>query len=86
MGIVGQRIQEKIGQLLPRLMLLRRCARRKNQPIGIYVARLRLAAQIADGLQEDPEAVYHVLRHFAANDPSLHLTLQSGPAEDTFKA
>jgi hypothetical protein len=24
-------------------------------------------------------------RHFAANDPALHLTLQSGPSEDTFR-
>jgi glucose-6-phosphate isomerase len=46
----------------------------------------RTAPQIAAGLQEDPEAVYHILRHLAANDPALHLTLQSGPAEDTFKA
>ena len=44
----------------------------------------RTAEQIATVISEDAEAVYHVLRHLAANDPSLHAALKSRPSEDTF--
>jgi len=43
------------------------------------------AGKIAAGLGEDPEAVYHVLRHLAANDTKVvHAALNSAPGEDTF--
>jgi glucose-6-phosphate isomerase len=58
---------------------------RVRQAISEGGSAPRTAAQIATSLQEDPEAVYHVLRHLAANDPSVRATLKSSPNEDTFQ-
>ncbi len=44
----------------------------------------RSAQQIAEVISEDAEAVYHVLRHLAANNSSIHASLKSQPSEDTF--
>jgi glucose-6-phosphate isomerase len=42
------------------------------------------APEIAAPLGEEPEAVYHVLTHLAANDPAVKLTPGAGPAQDRF--
>jgi glucose-6-phosphate isomerase len=42
------------------------------------------ALQIAEALSEDPEAVYHVLAHVAANAPGVQMATGASPAEDTF--
>jgi len=44
----------------------------------------KTAAEIAAKVQADPEAVYHVLEHLAANDTSVVLALGAGPATDRF--
>jgi glucose-6-phosphate isomerase len=44
----------------------------------------RTAAEIASGLHEDPESVFHVLQHLAANTPSVGASLNAAPAERTF--
>ena len=44
----------------------------------------RSAQQIAEVISEDAEAVYHALRHLAANNSSIHASLKSQPSEDTF--
>jgi glucose-6-phosphate isomerase len=47
-------------------------------------ATAQTAPQIASALGEDPEAVYHVLTHLAANAPAVQATTGASPAEDTF--
>ncbi len=42
------------------------------------------AEQLAGAVQGEPEAVYHVLRHLAANDSSVGQTSGSSPATDKF--
>jgi glucose-6-phosphate isomerase len=42
------------------------------------------AAQIGAALGEDPEAVYHVLVHLAANDRKVTLTSGAGAGDDSF--
>jgi glucose-6-phosphate isomerase len=42
------------------------------------------APQIAGALSEDPEAVYHVLTHLAANAPGVQFAPGAGPATDSF--
>jgi glucose-6-phosphate isomerase len=42
------------------------------------------AAALASRLQTDPEPVYHVLTHLAANDPSIRATHGATGAEDQF--
>jgi len=43
----------------------------------------RTAEAIAQRIEADPEDVYHVLRHLAANDPSIK-TSEAGPGEEEF--
>jgi glucose-6-phosphate isomerase len=42
------------------------------------------AGQISEALSEDPEAVYHVLVHLAANDARVQAASGAGPAGDAF--
>ena len=44
----------------------------------------RNAAEIAEQLRADPEAVYHVLTHLAANNRGLRSVPGGTPAEDQF--
>jgi glucose-6-phosphate isomerase len=44
----------------------------------------RTAEDLAGFLHQDPESVYHVLRHLAANDPSVRADLAGTPAEHRF--
>ncbi len=44
----------------------------------------RTAVEIGANLGEDPEAVYHILRHLAANDRSLTCAREGSPAEASF--
>jgi len=43
----------------------------------------RTAEAIAQKIEADPEDVFHVLRHLAANDPSIK-TNEAGPGEEEF--
>ena len=54
MGIIRQRIQEQVGQAVPRQMIGQIAARREYQPAGIDAARRRLrgSAAAVSGLQE----------------------------------
>ena len=42
------------------------------------------ADEVADKLSADPESIYHILCHLAANCGSVDTTTTSSPAEDTF--
>lgn len=42
------------------------------------------AEEIARSLEADPEAVYHVLQHLAANEPAVKMSAGSHAAEDRF--
>lgn len=42
------------------------------------------AEQLADSLGADPEAVFHALRHLAANDPTIGASGDASPAEQKF--
>ncbi|HEX5175547.1 MAG TPA: glucose-6-phosphate isomerase, partial [Chthoniobacteraceae bacterium] len=44
----------------------------------------RSAAEIAEQLRADAEAVYHVLTHLAANDRRVRSTRGATPAKDQF--
>ncbi len=44
----------------------------------------RTAGQLADSLQQDPESVYHGLRHLAANDRAISADLSGGPGQHRF--
>ncbi len=57
---------------------------RVRQALTSAAGAAKTAGEIAAGLNEDAEAIYHVLRHLAANDPAIRETLKSGPGEDTF--
>lgn len=46
----------------------------------------RTAEQIALLVEADPEEVYHILRHLAANRPAVRMTNGSSPSEDTFSS
>ena len=43
------------------------------------------ADQIAEGLGEEPEAVFHALTHLATNDPQVRRTAGGPPREQTFR-
>ncbi len=57
---------------------------RVRQALAEGAGAPRTAGELAAHLNEDSEAVYHVLRHLAANDPAVHGALNSAPGEDTF--
>jgi glucose-6-phosphate isomerase len=42
------------------------------------------AEELAVRVHSEPEAVYHVLTHLAANDPAVRMTPGASPAEDRF--
>ena len=42
------------------------------------------AAALADSVEADPETVFHILTHLAANDPSVTYHPGASPAEDAF--
>ena len=44
----------------------------------------KTAEQIARTIDADPEDVFHVLRHMAANDPKIQVTKGEQPADDGF--
>lgn len=44
----------------------------------------RTAEELAGFLHQDPESVYHILRHLAANDPSVTADLSGAPGEHRF--
>ncbi|MFN2508161.1 MAG: glucose-6-phosphate isomerase [Chthoniobacterales bacterium] len=46
--------------------------------------REETAADVAAAVAADPEDVYHVLRHLAANDPSISCSRGRGPGKDMF--
>ncbi len=46
----------------------------------------KTATEIATTIDEDPEEIFHIGRHLAANDPSITSTTGATPAEDTFTA
>jgi glucose-6-phosphate isomerase len=47
-------------------------------------AKPQTAAQIAEGISADPEAVFHALTHLAANSSQVKSTPGATPADDTF--
>ena len=51
---------------------------------GALSVNPQTADQLAAGLGEDAEGVFHALRHLAANDPKVKATLGTTPAADTF--
>ena len=51
---------------------------------GALSAKAQTADQIASGLGEEPEGVYHALNHLAANDPSVQVTRGATAAADAF--
>ncbi len=51
---------------------------------GALSVNPQTAPQIAEALGEDPEAVYHVLVHLAANDGRIRSTPGASPAADAF--
>lgn len=57
---------------------------RVRQALAESGAEPRTALEIASGLHEDPEAVFHVLEHLAANTPSVKASSTSTPGERTF--
>ncbi|MDQ3625113.1 MAG: glucose-6-phosphate isomerase [Verrucomicrobiota bacterium] len=57
---------------------------RVRQALAEGGAQPRTAAQIATALGEDPESIYHVLNHLAANASSVQLTSGPTPGEDRF--
>jgi glucose-6-phosphate isomerase len=44
----------------------------------------KTAAELAAKIQADPEAVFHVLEHLAANDSKVRASLGQGPGTDRF--
>jgi glucose-6-phosphate isomerase len=44
----------------------------------------KTAEEIARALDADPEDVFHVLQHLAANDPRVQISKSEGPSEDKF--
>ncbi|MHA3774662.1 glucose-6-phosphate isomerase [Verrucomicrobiota bacterium sgz303538] len=57
---------------------------RVRQALAESGAEPRTAAEIASGIHEDPEAVFHVLEHLVANNPSVKASLNANPSERTF--
>lgn len=56
----------------------------QQKVLGALKKEAHTAVEIAAGLGADPEDVYHVLRHLAANRTSVHLSASSGPQTDRF--
>jgi glucose-6-phosphate isomerase len=44
----------------------------------------KTAEEIARAVDADPEDVFHVLQHLAANDPRVQISKSEGPSEDKF--
>jgi glucose-6-phosphate isomerase len=53
---------------------------------AVLSANPQTAAQIAEALSAEPEAVYHALNHLAANDSRVTATRGARPGADTFAA
>jgi hypothetical protein len=46
--------------------------------------KVKTAEEIARAVDADPEDVFHVLHHLAANDPRVQISKGEGPSEDRF--
>ncbi len=52
----------------------------------VSAGKPRTAEQVALAVEADPEEVFHILRHLAANRPNLRTEIGRSPALDTFSA
>jgi glucose-6-phosphate isomerase len=56
----------------------------QKQVSAKLVAQAKTAEEIARSIDADPEDVFHVLRHLAANDPQIKVAAGEEPSEDRF--
>jgi glucose-6-phosphate isomerase len=56
----------------------------QKQVSAKLVAQAKTAEEIARSIDADPEDVFHVLRHLAANDPHFKVAGGEEPSEDRF--
>jgi glucose-6-phosphate isomerase len=56
----------------------------QKQVSAKLVAQAKTAEEMARSIDADPEDVFHVLRHLAANDPHIKVAAGEEPSEDRF--
>ena len=56
----------------------------QHKVLAVLGIEEKTADAVASSVSADPEAVYHVLEHLAANHPGLRVVRGAGPAADRF--